>query len=62
MMAADQVLSEKLNQERSLEVESNDTTRLPEDIQDFLDNSSWRLLDEPGTDEVTITKEFGNEK
>jgi Mitochondrial glycoprotein len=59
--AADQVLSEKLSHERSLELENSDTSKLPEGIQEFQESSGWKIEDGSGTHDVVFTKEFGNE-
>ncbi|KAL2441957.1 hypothetical protein ABEF95_016945 [Exophiala dermatitidis] len=58
---SDQELSEKFNAERSLELESNDSSKLAT-IEEFQQNSPWKIEDKPGTHEVTLTREFGNEK
>ncbi|KAI1624973.1 mitochondrial glycoprotein [Exophiala viscosa] len=54
-------LVEKLKSERSLELENPEEGK-KEAIDEFLANNSWQLLDKEGTHEVTLTKEFGNEK
>lgn len=61
MPPADQELSEKFNAERSLELESNDSTKAAS-IEEFLQNSPWKVEDKPGTHEIILTRDFGNEK
>ncbi|EXJ88829.1 hypothetical protein A1O3_01893 [Capronia epimyces CBS 606.96] len=58
---SDQELSEKFNAERTLELESNDADKVSS-IEEFLQNSLWKIEDKPGTHEVTLTRDFGNEK
>ena len=60
--AADQVLSEKFNHERQLELESRDTNKVSDTISDFQQNGPWKVQDKPGTHEVVLTREFGNEQ
>ncbi|EXJ94798.1 hypothetical protein A1O1_03196 [Capronia coronata CBS 617.96] len=58
---SDQELSEKFNAERTLELESNDSNKTAS-IDEFVQNSPWKIEDKEGTHEVTLTREFGNEK
>ncbi len=58
---ADLELAEKLNSERQLELENNDESTVAA-IDDFLKTHPWEVQDKPGTHEVTLTREFGNEK
>jgi complement component 1 Q subcomponent-binding protein len=54
-------LAEKLNSERSLELENAEDGK-KEAIDDFLRNNSWEIQDKEGTHEIFLSKEFGNEK
>ncbi|KAK5190499.1 Mitochondrial acidic protein mam33 [Exophiala xenobiotica] len=58
---SDLELAEKLNSERQLELENNDESTVAA-IDDFLKTHPWEVQDKPGTHEVTLTREFGNEK
>ncbi|MCJ1312169.1 hypothetical protein MMC25_005843 [Agyrium rufum] len=55
-------LSSKLESELNMEKDMRDIEKLPETIQDFLDNSAFELHDTPGQEEVTLTRSFGEEK
>jgi Mitochondrial glycoprotein len=59
---ADQVLSEKFNHERQLELEASDPSKQPPPLEDFIQNGPWTISDKPGTHDVELTREFGNEK
>ena len=59
---ADQVLSEKFNYERQLELDSRDTDAVSPTIEDFQRTSGWNVQDKAGSHEVVLTKDFGNEK
>ena len=59
---ADQVLSEKFNYERQLELDSRDTNKVSPTIEDFQQTSGWNVQDKAGSHEVVLTKDFGNEK
>jgi len=58
---ADQELSAKIDQEYTLEVENNDDSKL-EQLNQYLRESSFEITDKPGTHEVTLTRDFGNEQ
>jgi Mitochondrial glycoprotein len=60
--SADQILSEKFNHERQLELEASDPSKPPAGVDDFIQNSSWSIVDKPGTHDVELVREFGNEK
>jgi complement component 1 Q subcomponent-binding protein, mitochondrial len=51
----------KLNNERMLEVESQNDDKQA-DIREFLENSPFKIHDKPGTHEIMLTRDFGNEK
>lgn len=61
-MVADPVLADKFKREHELEVESRDTSKASPTIEEFLSSSGWSLQDKPGTHEVVMSKDFGNEK
>jgi len=58
---SDLELAEKFNAERTLELESNDESKVAA-IEEFLQNSPFQIQDKPGTHEVILTRDFGNEK
>lgn len=58
---ADQELSAKIDQEYTLEVENNDNSKL-EQLNQYLSESAFEVTDKPGTHEVALTREFGNEQ
>lgn len=60
-LPADEELVAKLNSERSLELQETDADK-PAAITEFLENSPFQLHDQPGTHEVVLTRDFGNEK
>jgi complement component 1 Q subcomponent-binding protein len=60
-LSADLELAEKFNAERTLELESNDESKVAA-IEEFLQNSPFKIQDKPGTHEVILTRDFGNEK
>lgn len=60
-MIADVELSAKLASEHSMEVEASADKRLPDELEDFLRDSSFKVQDQPGTENIILTKTFGNE-
>ncbi|KAK5075280.1 Mitochondrial acidic protein mam33 [Lithohypha guttulata] len=34
---------------------------MPQELQDYLDDSEFKLTDQPGTENIVLTKQFGNE-
>ncbi|KIX00683.1 uncharacterized protein Z518_09748 [Rhinocladiella mackenziei CBS 650.93] len=58
---SDLELAEKFNSERMLELESNNPNK-PASIEEFLQTSPWQIEDIPGTHEVVLRRDFGNEK
>ncbi|KAI1129756.1 mitochondrial glycoprotein [Nemania abortiva] len=55
----DQELLEKLQSE--LQFESEVKQGQPASITDFIKNSSWEIKDEPGKEDVYLTRKFGDE-
>ncbi|KAK2802526.1 hypothetical protein FQN50_007332 [Emmonsiellopsis sp. PD_5] len=55
-------LAAKLQEEMSLETESEASERVPEAVQYYLDNSPFELQTKAGEDEVVLTRKFGDEK
>ncbi|PVH96664.1 mitochondrial glyco protein [Periconia macrospinosa] len=51
----------KLQSEISLEEEMKDSEELSTNIQEYIDNSAFKLEDKPGHQEVTLTRKFGDE-
>ena len=58
---SDQELSAKLDSEQRIEHETRDSTVLPPHLQDFVTNSPFDIKDVPGTENVILTRAFGNE-
>jgi hypothetical protein len=59
----DALLLAKLKSEYDLEVESKgeQQTENEQAIEMFRANSPWDIVDKPSTQEVTLTRTFGNE-
>ncbi|ORX62078.1 mitochondrial glyco protein, partial [Hesseltinella vesiculosa] len=57
---ADNELVHKLHEELTYEKENEDASQ-PPFIQEFLEANSFKLEDKGGSDEVTLTRSFGNE-
>ncbi|KIY03277.1 uncharacterized protein Z520_01744 [Fonsecaea multimorphosa CBS 102226] len=58
---SDEALVAKLNNERMLELQSQSDDRLAA-INEFLENSPFKVQDKPGSHEIVLTRDFGNEK
>ncbi|ORY79432.1 mitochondrial glyco protein [Protomyces lactucae-debilis] len=58
----DSELSAKLSSEIQIESEMKEYEDMPEAVQTFLQSSSFTVEDLPGTDEVTLSRTFGNEE
>jgi hypothetical protein len=57
----DEELSVKLESELRFEGEMKENEQLPASVKDFLENSSFELLDTPGKEDVILKRTFGNE-
>ncbi|KAL2045779.1 hypothetical protein N7G274_002210 [Stereocaulon virgatum] len=57
----DQELSAKIASELEMEKEMRDSEKLPSNISDYLDSSSFEIHDTPGQEEVVLTRTFGDE-
>ncbi|KAI1207571.1 mitochondrial glycoprotein [Annulohypoxylon truncatum] len=57
----DQELSVKLDSELQFEGSMKEVDQYPASVKDFLENSPFELKDEPGKEDVTLTRKFGNE-
>ncbi|TDZ21712.1 Mitochondrial acidic protein MAM33 [Colletotrichum orbiculare MAFF 240422] len=55
-------LISKLESELQFEDEVKQNEQLPASVKDFIDNSPFKLHDVPGKEEVTLTREFNDEK
>ncbi|GAA5963661.1 hypothetical protein JCM3765_003536 [Sporobolomyces pararoseus] len=53
-------LSLKLAEEIKYETENSDQSE-PEFLTEFKSEGVWKIKDEPGSDEITLTRSFGNE-
>ena len=59
---ADAELAAKLDYEKSLEEsETKNPAALPQELQDYLGDSQFKIADQPGTENIVLTKSFGNE-
>ncbi|BFZ60836.1 Mitochondrial acidic protein mam33 [Saitoella coloradoensis] len=56
----DKELSSKLSSELKIEQE-NDFQSAPEHVQEYIEKGPFQITDKAGTDEVTMTRQFGNE-
>ncbi|GAA5895127.1 hypothetical protein JCM8208_000121 [Rhodotorula glutinis] len=54
-------LSTKLGEELNFETESGDAAQEPEFLQAFKAEGVWSVVDEAGSDEIQLTRSFGNE-
>ncbi|MCJ1261842.1 hypothetical protein MMC22_001710 [Lobaria immixta] len=57
----DQELAAKLQSELELERDMRDSEKLPANLQDYLDRSSFDIKDTTGQEEVVLTRQFGDE-
>ncbi|KAI0886523.1 mitochondrial glycoprotein [Annulohypoxylon maeteangense] len=57
----DEELSVKLDSEIQFEGSMKEVDQLPASVKDFLENSPFELKDEPGKEDVTLTRKFNNE-
>ncbi|KAI8964229.1 mitochondrial glycoprotein [Daldinia sp. FL1419] len=57
----DEELSVKLESELEFENEMKEDLQLPASVKDFLENSPFELKDQPGKEDVTLVRKFGNE-
>ena len=60
-LPADDALAAKLNSERMLEQQAQNDDRQAT-INDFLENSPFKIQDKTGSHEIVLTRDFGNEK
>jgi complement component 1 Q subcomponent-binding protein, mitochondrial len=60
-LTADEALVAKLDQERALELQSQET-EMPPLIKEYLENSAYQIQDNPGSQDIVLTRDFGNEK
>lgn len=63
-LLADAALSAKLAEELAYEQDSATAMagREPEWLEEFTSNGIWKVCDKVGADEVTLERQFGNEK
>ncbi|KAI0845046.1 mitochondrial glycoprotein [Daldinia vernicosa] len=57
----DEELSAKLDSELQFENELKEDEQLPASVKDFLENSPFELKDQPGKEDVSLVRKFGNE-
>lgn len=58
----DEELIAKLESEIEMENEMKEEGGVPTSIKDYLENGPFELLDTPGQEDVTLTRQFGDEK
>ncbi|GAA5890489.1 hypothetical protein JCM5296_005061 [Sporobolomyces johnsonii] len=54
-------LSTKLGEEIKFETENGDASAEPDFLKDFKAEGTWKLVDAAGSDEIVLTRTFGNE-
>lgn len=57
----DEELVSKLGSEIEMENEMKEEGGVPTSIKDYLENGPFELQDIPGREEVTLTRQFGDE-
>ncbi|KAI1088608.1 mitochondrial glycoprotein [Rostrohypoxylon terebratum] len=57
----DEELSVKLDSEIQFEGSMKEVDQMPASVKDFLENSPFELKDEPGKEDIILTRKFGNE-
>lgn len=57
----DQELSAKIESELQMEKDIRDSEQYPASVQEYIDNSPFKLHDTPGQEEVVMTRQFGDE-
>ncbi|KAK4160107.1 mitochondrial glycoprotein [Cladorrhinum sp. PSN259] len=60
--AADAELSAKLEDEIKYETDVKETEQMPASVKDFLENGPFEIQDVPGSEDVILTRTYGNEK
>ncbi len=58
----DEELSSKLASEIEFENDVKEDEDIPASVKDFIQNGPFEIQDIPGTEEVVLTRTFGNEK
>jgi complement component 1 Q subcomponent-binding protein, mitochondrial len=59
---SDDELVAKLESELEMENEVKDQEGLPTSVKDYLENGPFEIIDTPGTEDVVLTRQFGDEK
>ncbi|KAH7099696.1 mitochondrial glycoprotein [Auriculariales sp. MPI-PUGE-AT-0066] len=60
-LVSDATLAAKLEEELKYEKEENRANETPEFLKAFKEQGVWTITDAPSSDEVTLTRKFGNE-
>ncbi|KAK4231976.1 mitochondrial glycoprotein [Podospora fimiseda] len=60
--ATETELASKLDEELKYETSVKETEHMPASIKDFLENSQFEIKDIPGSEDVILTRTYGNEK
>lgn len=58
----DDELAAKLDSEIQMESEMKDAEGVPTSVKDYLENGPFEITDIPGSELVTLTRQFGDEK
>ncbi|KAI9894184.1 MAG: hypothetical protein M1814_004038 [Vezdaea aestivalis] len=61
-MDIDQELVAKVDSELSMEKHMGDVTKLSPELKQYLEEGPFKIVDSPGTEEIVLTRNFGNEK
>ncbi|GAA5855204.1 hypothetical protein JCM8547_008982 [Rhodosporidiobolus lusitaniae] len=61
LRAEPSALSAKLAEELKFETETDDASAEPEFVTAFKDEGVWQIVDEAGSDEIVLTRNFGSE-
>ncbi|KAF2838618.1 mitochondrial glyco protein [Patellaria atrata CBS 101060] len=59
--SVNQELAAKLQYEKDHEVVERDAENYSGNLKEYIENSEFKLHDEPGVEEVTLTRKYGNE-
>jgi complement component 1 Q subcomponent-binding protein len=58
----DEELIAKLESEIEMENQMKDAEGVPTSVKDYIENGPFEVLDVPGSEEVVLTRDFGDEK
>jgi complement component 1 Q subcomponent-binding protein len=58
---SDEELVAKLESEFEMENELKDSYEIPTSVKDYLENGPFEIVDTPGREDITLTRQFGDE-